>query len=250
MTVAPQSIFPLKYTVVSESTSPEANSKIMTNHAGEILALDIFKASFDTLSLKQGKNAEFVQSNRSPAFYNLSPEKADWISLPFGLELKDFGGKSPGLISGDVEYKTTHLAASLDIAPELKDRLAALDGTLKNLSKATGSWTDMIKENRARVKVQFAGYNPTPIKLVVADAGGNKKVVSGCGWSFIEPYAKEHDNFRCCRVKTTVAAARIWSYGGKRGVTLNVDQLVIDCVEKTARTNERVAPEFMDVDLL
>ena len=145
MTVAPQSIFPLKYTVVSESTSPEANSQIMTNHAGEILALDILKASFDTLSLKQGKNAEFVQIDGSPAVYNLSPEKADWMSLPFGLELKDFGGKSPGFISGDVEDKTTYLAASVDIAPKLKDRLVALDGTLKNLSKATGAWSDMIK---------------------------------------------------------------------------------------------------------
>ncbi len=234
----------------AESSIPSTPSSSITK---VVVPHSIFEADFKKLSIKDGPD-EWIQGDEPRVIYNLTPQKTDWLSIPFGLETVPYSGTSPGFITGDVEEKTKSLNTKVNVTPELADLLHALDGSLQKVTKSKGAWNQMVSTDsrgaaQLKLKVYFLGAEPTAIKLLVVGADGQNKIEKGCGWSFLKPFAEEHQNFKWCRVKLTVTPMKVYAVKGKRGVTMKVSQLIVNCREKLVPTVE-IADAFDDADLL
>jgi hypothetical protein len=187
-------------------------------------AENFYEVDVSTLQLKEGKHGcEWLQPDR----FNLTPEQPQWLSMPFGIEIKNFEKISPGFITGDAKNETKHLDAMLQISPQLAERFIALETFLRAASRSKGVWNDLVKDGGetkgVKAKIYFLGPQLTTFTIKEKDGVKHR----GSGWEFLKPFAEKYANFHDLPVKLSVKIST-WSGKGKRGVTLRADQMFID----------------------
>ena len=187
-------------------------------------AENIYESDFECVHLKEGAyGCEWLQPDR----YNLTPEQSQWLSMPFGVEIKNFSNVSPGFLTGDAENDTKHLDALQKISPALTERLIALESRLKALSKGKGEWSVLVRDGGqtkgVKTKIYFVGSQLTSFTIKQKDEEKQR----GSGWEFLQPYMMKYGNFYDCPVKISVKI-NVWSNKGKRGITIRADQMFID----------------------
>ena len=93
-------------------------------------------------------------------------------------------------------------------------------------------WCDLVTTKPLGAETRYF------IKLRVMMAGDHHtafRVDSGpleAGWEALVPKLIDHDNFRKASILAAIEIDRIWAVGGKRGVTLCAEMLVIAPVTK------------------
>ena len=77
-----------------------------------------------------------------------------------------------------------------------------------------------------------------------------KRVTQGAGWDYCKAFAEAHNDFKGCSCKLVVCPTKIWSVGGKRGVTLKALQLAIDTTRASDSRRRLVEPAWTTEDLM
>ena len=215
------------------STPPAAKRPCTTLARAE----NIYDTNFKDVVLKAGTEGyEWLKPDR----FNLSPAKDGWLFLPWGMQTQNFEKKTPSFITGTGDDDTPFLKASVKVPPELGERILALEAHLQSESKGRGAWNDTLRNDSICVRIYFAGEKKTSFRMLVHD--GPAKI--GEGWDFLKPFAQsESKPFRGCPVKMVVKM-NLYNKGGKRGISIRVQQMVINTRETQAAVE--VLEEFDD----
>ena len=200
---------------------------------------DIHEIPIKNLRVVKGKTVELLQIDGEPVPIDMTTPKPLWLTLPYGLETKLFGGGLPSFITGGaaIEGDRGFLPLQVKIPTSMLDIFASLEEMMQKDSKLPGKFHSALKDHIIKTKVTFT-YNPTRFKIVVMEEG-KKTVASGTGWKFLEPYAKDYRNFAGCAAKIVLRSPTMSSYKGTKTMAFTVDQLAIDTTVGDSKLEDR-----------
>ena len=188
---------------------------------------------------------------------NITPEKATWYSIPFGIDRCIFGKytKDDLAINGgkgkDYEDLPLHMDLGLDATRAI---LLAFDAKAREAVREflpNDEWTPSVKPLLTR-ETDMVRFSPkvilksrTPEMLtkflirVAAPLGEQSTVHRGSGIEFLKPLLDAHRDFCGAKVKVVVrTVSKIWNQNGKCGLTWQVAELVVDLPERQAAIYE------------
>ena len=188
---------------------------------------------------------------------NITPEKAAWYSIPFGIDRCIFGKytKDDLAINGgkgkDYEDLPLHMELGLDAT---RTALLAFDAKAREQMRQllpNDEWTPSVKPllmretdlMRFSPKVIVKSRSPemlTKLRIrVPAPQGEQSTVHRGSGIEFLKPLLEAHHDFCGAKVKVVVrTGSKVWSQVGKCGLTWQVAELVVDLPERQAAVYE------------
>ena len=188
---------------------------------------------------------------------NITPEKAAWYSIPFGIDRCIFGKytKDDLAINGgkgkDYEDLPLHMELGLDAT---RTALLAFDAKAREQMREltpNDEWTPSVKPMLMRdtdvmrfsPKVIVKSRSPemlTKFRIrVPAPQGEQSTVHRGSGIEFLKPLLEAHHDFCGAKVKVVVrTGSKVWSQVGKCGLTWQVAELVVDLPERQAAIYE------------
>jgi hypothetical protein len=144
---------------------------------------------------------------------------------PYGLEVESKFQEKPCFAGG--KGSRNYLTMTLQVAEGDAAALTKLDEACKAASTLPGTWCDLVTKRDIgaetryfiKLRVMMAGYAHTAIRV---DNGPLE-----ARWEALAPKLIDHENFRKASILAAVQIDRIWAVGGKRGMTLRAEMLVI-----------------------
>ena len=172
---------------------------------------------------------------------NLTPQ--GFLKAPFGFDVSAKYQKPSFLVGGDAG-KSEGLSLVLQPNAEEAEFLKTLDDFFKDAFAKLderSQWHPLVNEAEkhgitTKVKVVLEGEGLTQIKIV----GLDKKVHTGYGWKWLQPFLAENRNFRKSQCKAVVTLTNLWNVSRKAGLTLMVTHLVLVASEKADEGDEDV----------
>ena len=123
-------------------------------------------------------------------------------------------------------YKATQVSASLMIDEYDAELINAIDAKLLTMSSLDGEGILSAKEDGDKFLMDahmvFTGSSQTYMSIATDDGQ-----ITGCGWNVIEPFMFPFKNLRSSKCKICISPCRIWSQDKKKGVTWQVDCIVL-----------------------
>lgn len=196
---------------------------------------------------------------------NLTPEKTDWFTLPFGIDRQNFGNYArPELTinggQGAGEYED--LAMVVEITPDVAKVLENLDyAARQQMSEIIPGlqWHSAIKLPKndtganslmltARVVVK-SRVDEHLTKFVVrpfAPEGSARKVMHFKGVESLKPAMEEYGDFRHAKAKIVLRVQKIWTKDNKAGITWQVAEMALDLQQKVNFVLENVFHDIFD----
>ena len=182
---------------------------------------------------------------------NITPEKADWYSIPFGIDRCISGKytKDDMAINGGKGKDYEDLPLPMDLGLDAtRAILLAFDAKAREAVREflpNDEWTPSVKPLLTR-ETDMVRFSPkvilksrTPEMLtkflirVAAPLGEQSTVHRGSGIEFLKPLLDAHRDFCGAKVKVVVRTVpKIWNQNGKCGLTWQVAELVVDLPEK------------------
>ena len=111
----------------------------------------------------------------------------------------------------------------LEISEEAAKGLGLLDAACAERSTMLGSWTPLLHKHEGRylikAKINVEGARATAFRV------GEGELQTG--WEHLGPILSEHANLRGLSLKVAICPQFIWAVSGKRGLTLAVEQFVV-----------------------
>ena len=166
---------------------------------------------------------------------NLSPQ--GFLKAPFGF---DVSGKyqRPSFLAGGDPTKSESLSLVLQPGNDEAAFLQEVDGFFKDAFAKLdekSQWYPLVNEaekhgHTTKVKVVLEGEGLTQLKVI----GLDKKVHTGYGWKWLQPYLAENRNFRNSQCKAVVTLTNLWCVSRKAGLTLTATHLVLIASDKGA----------------
>ncbi len=187
----------------------------------------------------------------------LSRGKGKWCSIPFGFKTGDGTFKeAPHFITGQGKNKDNYLQLSIDVKPELAERLEAFDNLVKQLCHdPTQKWSPLVTDGKLRANVllgaETAPGELTSITLFIPDEFDVMQRHTVTGWEEVKHFAEEHRLFKGCPVKPVIRADHAFKWNGYQGLTVRLVQLAIDCNPEHRMSSQMPAverAEAMDLD--
>ena len=181
---------------------------------------------------------------------NITPEKAAWYSIPYGIDRCTYGKytKDDLAINGGKGKEYEDLPLHIDLGLDAtRDILLAFDAKAREAVREflpNDEWNPSVKPLVTR-ETDTMRFSPkvvlrsrsqemlTKIRIRVTAPQGESVVHSGSGVEFLKPLLDAHHDFCCAKVKVVVRTVpKIWSQNGKCGITWQVAELVVDLPEK------------------
>jgi hypothetical protein len=214
-------------------------------------------ANLDMETLRVSSTGHVMTGKTRLPEQELSRGKGKWCSLPFGFKTGDGTFKeAPHFISGQGKNKDNYLQLSIDVKPDLAERLEAFDNQVKQLCHdPTHKWSPLVTEGKLRANVllgaETAPGELTSITICAPDEFEVMQRHTAVGWEEVKHFAEEHRLFKGCPVKPVIRADHAFKWQGYQGLTVRLVQLAIDCDPDHRRSSQMPAverAEAMDLD--
>jgi hypothetical protein len=178
-------------------------------------------ATFEALSLRlRGK---FENVDDAPLLI------VGTCTAPFGVELDSKFAPLPIFAGGSDPRK--HLSMQLEISEEAAEGFRRLDTACSELSTMPGTWNSLLTTRDGRhlikVRIHLDGERATSFRV------GEGEMYSG--WEHFGPILLEQGNLRGLSLKLAIRPQYVWSVSGKKGLTMAIDQFVIQARAPTVR---------------
>jgi hypothetical protein len=142
-------------------------------------------------------------------------------TAPFGADLDSIYSPLPSFAGGTDARK--HLTMQLEISEAAAKGFELLDAACSERSTMTGKWVSLVRSSEGRfiikVRINVEGARPTAFRV------GEGALQTG--WEHLGPILAEHSNLRGHSLKVALCPQYIWSVSGNRGLTMSVEQFVV-----------------------
>ena len=184
----------------------------ISSPASPVLALNVCSATLKALVLRSSGKFENIDS---PVLL------VHHCTAPFGVELDSKFAPLPIFAGGSDPRK--HLTMQLELSEEDANGLRRLDAACEAQSVSAGVWSPLVtmRDDRPFVKAKLLPESQRPTHFRVGDAALQS------GWEHLGPILMEN-NLRGATVKAALRPMYVWSVSGRRGISLGLDQLIIE----------------------
>ena len=181
------------------------------------------EATFKKARTKQGAVLELVSFLYT---VDITPWKWEKVFLPWGFFNDTRGNTLEAPPPPQPSFKATRLPVSLMIHEDMVDLINAVDEKLLAMSSFDGDSLLSVQEVGDKfimdAHMVFTGANQTYMSIASDDGQ-----ITGCGWDVIEPFMYPYQNLRNSKSKLSISPARIWTEGNKKGVTWQMDCILL-----------------------
>ena len=186
------------------------------------MAVNLDVATFEALSLRVSGKFENISC---PILLSHSAH------APFGVEVESRFAPLPIFAGGTDPRK--HLTVQLEVSEEDAAGLRRLDEACEKASTSPGAWSPLVtlRDGRLFVKVRLQVVGPRPSTLRI----GGEDLQPG-SWAALEAILLAHHNLRGAQVKAAIRAGYVWSVSGRRGISLSLEQLVVETPKEAQST--------------